>query len=179
MQTASRRWWWHAVYVAVIVAFGVAVHAASTRVEYSWRWERIPQYLISDDGTEMNAPFDGFVAIAADQKSLTLKELKGGRTQTLTGFDDLLVGDGDLVFQNDPLARKRGWVAGSLTIGLWMTLKISAVALVFSMLLGLIAGLGRVAKNPAIYGLATSYVELISGNTLAGADPHARPRWRI
>src|SRR3546814_16652582 len=60
---------------------------------------------------ELNAPFDGFVSIAADQKTLTLKEIRGGRTQTLTGFDDLLVGDGDLVFQNDPLARKRGWVA--------------------------------------------------------------------
>src|SRR3546814_11815005 len=80
---------------------------------------------------ERNAPFDGFVSIAADQKTLTLKELRGGRTQTLTGFDDLLVGDGDLVFQHDPLARKRGWVAGPLAIGLWMTLNISAIALVF------------------------------------------------
>ncbi|NGY04166.1 amino acid ABC transporter permease [Solimonas terrae] len=166
MQASSRRWWWYGVYLAVMLAFGVAVHAAGKRVDYSWRWERIPQYLISDDGTEMKAPFDGFVSIAADQKSLTLKELKGGRTQVLSGFDDLLVGDGDLVFQNDPLARKRGWVAGPLTIGLWMTLKISAIALLFSMLFGLIAGLGRVAKNPAVYGLATSYVELIRGTPL-------------
>src|SRR3546814_3648043 len=97
MQTSSQRWWWYAVYVAVMIVLGVAVHAAGKRVEYTWRWERIPQYLISNDGTELNAPFDGFVSIAADQKTLTLKELRGGRTQTLTGFDDLLVGDGDLV----------------------------------------------------------------------------------
>src|SRR3546814_21030707 len=89
-----------AVYVAVMIVLGVAVHAAGKRVEYTWRWERIPQYLISNDGTELNAPFDGFVSIAADQKTLTLKELRGGRTQTLTGFDDLLVGDGVLVFQD-------------------------------------------------------------------------------
>src|SRR3546814_15566419 len=47
-----------------------------------------------------------------------------------------------------------------------MTLKISAIALVFSMLLGLVAGLGRIANNPAVYGLATSYVELIRGTPL-------------
>src|SRR3546814_13569915 len=47
-----------------------------------------------------------------------------------------------------------------------MTLKISAIALVFSMLLGLVAGLGRIAKNPAVYGLATSYVELFRGTPL-------------
>ncbi|HET8883194.1 MAG TPA: amino acid ABC transporter permease, partial [Solimonas sp.] len=160
MHASSRRWWWYGVYVAVVAAFGVAVYAAGQRVDYSWRWQRIPQYLVSNDGVELNAPFDGFVSIANDQKSLTLKELRGGRTQTLSGFDELLVGDGDLVFQNDPLARKRGLVAGPLTIGLWMTLKISALALVFSMLFGLVAGLGRIAKNPAVYGLATTYVEL-------------------
>src|SRR3546814_4959060 len=78
MQTSSQRWWWYAVYVAVMIVLGVAVHAAGKRVEYTWRWERIPQYLISNDGTELNAPFDGFVSIAADQKTLTLKELRGG-----------------------------------------------------------------------------------------------------
>jgi polar amino acid transport system permease protein len=166
MPASSRLWWWYGVYVAVVAAAGLAVYAAGQRIDYSWRWERIPQYLVSNDGVELNAPFDGFVSIAADQNSLTLKELRGGRTQTLTGFDELLVGDGDLVFQNDPLARKRGLVAGPLAIGLWMTLKISAIALVFSMLLGLVAGLGRIAKNPAVYGLATTYVELIRGTPL-------------
>ncbi|WP_028009442.1 amino acid ABC transporter permease [Solimonas flava] len=166
MQSSSHRWWWYGVYVAVLVAFGATLYMASKRIEYSWRWERIPQYLVSDEGTELKAPYDGFVSVADDGKSLTLKELKGGRHETISGFDDLLVGDGDLVFQNDPVARKRGLVAGPLTLGLWMTLKLSAVALVFAMLLGLVAGLGRVSRNPAAYALATSYVELIRGTPL-------------
>jgi len=166
MQVNPSQWRWYGVYVAALIAFGFGVYEASKRVEYTWRWERIPQYLVNDDGSEMTASFDGFVSIAPDQKSLTLKELRGGRRETVTGFDELLVGDGDLVFQNDPLARKRGLVAGPLLIGLWMTLKLSGVALVFSMALGLIAGLGRVAKNPAVYSLATTYVELIRGTPL-------------
>ncbi|WP_026353276.1 amino acid ABC transporter permease [Solimonas variicoloris] len=166
MQSSSHRWWWYGVYVAVLVAFGATLYMASKRIEYSWRWQRIPQYLVSNEGTELKASYDGFVSVNADGKSLTLKELKGGRHETISGFDDLLVGDGDLVFQNDPVARKRGLVAGPLTLGLWMTLKLSAVALVFAMLLGLIAGLGRVSRNPAAYALATSYVELIRGTPL-------------
>lgn len=162
----STRWWWYGVYAAVLLAIGYAMYAASARIEYSWRWERIPQYLVSNEGAELNAPFDGFVAVSEDAASLTLKELKGGRSETFTDFDDLLVGDGDLVFQDDALARKRGLVPGPLAIGLWMTLKISVVALVFSMLLGLVAGLGRVSRNPAAYGLATTYVELIRGTPL-------------
>ncbi|NKF23990.1 amino acid ABC transporter permease [Solimonas marina] len=166
MQSSQRRWMWYGVYVLVLVVFGIAVHAASDRVAYTWRWDRIPQYIVNNDGTEMRAPYDGFVAVAPDKKSLTLKELRGSRHDTITGFDVLLVGDGDLVFQNDALARKSGLVAGPLTLGLWMTLKLSAVALVFSMLLGLVAGLGRIARNPAVYGLATTYVELIRGTPL-------------
>ncbi|MGH8444902.1 MAG: amino acid ABC transporter permease [Solimonas sp.] len=166
MSASSHRWWWYGVYAAVILAIGASLYGASKRIEYTWRWERIPQYLVSNEGSELTAPFDAFVSIADDQKSLTLKEMKGGRSVTLSDFDDLLVGEGDLVFQNDPVARKRGLVAGPLTLGLWMTLKISAVALVFAILLGLVAGLGRVSRNPAAYGLATSYVELIRGTPL-------------
>lgn len=166
MRSSRHAWWWYGVYAAMLAALGFALHAASERVEYIWRWERVPQYLVSNEGHELTAPFDGFVSVADDGRSLTLKELKGGRSETLTGFDDLLVGDGDLVFQNDPLARKRGIVPGPLALGLWMTLKISAIALVFAMLLGLVAGLGRVSANPAAHGLATTYVELIRGTPL-------------
>ena len=160
------RWRWHALYLAVLAAFGLGIYEAGQRVEYTWRWDRIPQYLVSDEGTEIKADFDGFVEVAPDGRHLTLKEMRGARSQAVAGFDDLLVGDGDLVFQDDALARKRGWVAGPLARGLWLTLELSAVALLFSMLLGLLAGLGRVSRNPAAHGLATTYVELVRGTPL-------------
>jgi polar amino acid transport system permease protein len=53
-----------------------------------------------------------------------------------------------------------------LLVGLWITLKISAVSLVFALVLGLVAGLGRVADNPAARNLAATYVELIRGTPL-------------
>jgi polar amino acid transport system permease protein len=70
------------------------------------------------------------------------------------------------VFQNDVLARKAGVRPGILAEGLWLTLKISAASLVCALLLGLVAGLGRVAANPAARNLAATYVELIRGTPL-------------
>ncbi len=166
MQAFPHRRRWIGVYLLLMAGFAAALYAASQRVDYNWNWQRIPQYLVSNAGTELRAPFDGFVAIADDGRSLSFSELKGAREQTLTGFDELLVGEGDLVFQDDPVARKHGIVAGPLAVGLWVTLKISALSLLFALLLGLLAGLGRVARNPAAQLLATTYVELIRGTPL-------------
>ncbi|MEK6805119.1 MAG: amino acid ABC transporter permease [Pseudomonadota bacterium] len=160
------RWLWHGVYVAVLLVVGWAIYKASERVDYTWRWERITQYIVSTEGDEVRASFDGFVALAADGRSLTLNELNGGRSEVFTEFDTVLAGDGDLVFQNDVLARKAGLRAGPLAVGLWVTLEISALALVLALVLGLIAGLGRVSHNPAARQLAATYVEVIRGTPL-------------
>lgn len=157
---------WRGIYVLVIVALGVAIYAASKRIDYTWRWERLPQYVISMEGEEIRAPFDGFVALSADGKTLTMTEMKGAGHESYSGFSQVLVGQGDLVFQNDVLARKPGLRPGPLLVGLWLTLEISSISLVFALLLGLIAGLGRVARNPAAHGLATTYVEIIRGTPL-------------
>jgi polar amino acid transport system permease protein len=162
----SRRWWWHGLYGLILIGLGVAIYMASKRVDYTWRWERLPQYVISTEGEEVRAPFDGFVALSADSRTLTVTEMKGAGSESFTGFAQVLVGPGDLVFQNDVLAKKPGVTAGPLLVGLWLTLKISALSLVFALALGLIAGLGRVADNPAARNLAATYVELIRGTPL-------------
>ncbi len=160
------RWFWHGVYILVIAAIGTSLYLASKRIDYSWHWERLPQYVISTEGEEIRAPFDGFVELSADGKTLTMTEMKGAGRESYTGYAQVLVGQGDLVFQNDVLARKPGVRPGPLLVGLWLTLKISAISLVFALVLGLIAGLGRVAQNPAARNLAATYVEIIRGTPL-------------
>ena len=64
------------------------------------------------------------------------------------------------------LAKKDQLGPGPLLIGLWLTLKISALSLVFALMLGLVVGLGRVSKNPAARDLAAFYVEVIRGTPL-------------
>jgi polar amino acid transport system permease protein len=157
---------WYALYVLVIAALGYGIYAAGQRVDYNWHWERIPQYIISFDGEEVLAPFDGFVHLADDGLSLEIEALRTAERQQLTGFDRVLVGEGDLVFEGDALAVESGIAAGPLLWGLWLTLKLSALSLLFALVIGVVAGLGRVAHNPAARALAATYVELIRGTPL-------------
>jgi polar amino acid transport system permease protein len=140
---------------------------ASKRVDYTWRWERIPQFLVSNEGDDLKAPFDGFVAISQDGHALSLTALKGADTASFDGLASIAVGEGDLVFQSDVLGKYPGRLgAGPLMQGLWLTLEISALSLLFALLLGVVVGLGRVSKNPTIASLASLYVEIIRGTPL-------------
>lgn len=47
--------------------------------------------------------------------------------------------------------------------GVWVTVYVTILAFFFTLILGLIGGLGRLSKNPIINGIATLYVELIRG----------------
>lgn len=47
--------------------------------------------------------------------------------------------------------------------GLWVTVYITAVSFFFTLIAGLIGGLGRLSKNKIIHGISTLYVELIRG----------------
>jgi polar amino acid transport system permease protein len=159
------KWFWHAVTGALLLAVAYGIYVSSKTVEYTWHWDRVPQYIVSFQG-EVRAPFDGLVTIADDGKSITLNELKGARSEVIGGFETLAVGQGDLVFQNDVIALKPGIRAGPLLLGLWMTLQLSAMSLVFALIIGLVAGLGRVATNTTAHDLSSIYVELIRGTPL-------------
>ncbi|MES0873716.1 amino acid ABC transporter permease [Sinimarinibacterium thermocellulolyticum] len=157
---------WYALYLAVIAALGYGIYAAGTRVDYNWHWERIPQYIVSFEGEDVVAPFDGFVRLADDGKSLEIESLRTAERVRVDGFDRMLSADGDLVFEGDAIAMKSGIAAGPLVWGLWVTLKLSAISLLFALVVGVVVGLGRVAHNPASRALAATYVELIRGTPL-------------
>ncbi len=165
-EARSRRWAWVALYLAIVMLLAAGVYAAGQRVDYSWHWERVPGYVLSFDGEELRAPFDGFVTLGADGRSLRLSALRTAETAQITGFDRLVVGEGELVFEGDVLAIQAGITPGPLAWGLWLTLKLSALSLLFALVIGVVAGLGRVAANPAARALAATYVEAIRGTPL-------------
>jgi len=161
------RWLWIGVYALVIGALGASVYAVSQRVDYDWRWERIPQYIVHHEGERVAAPADGVARLGPDPRALEIVTLSEPPAVTrVDNVDRITVADGDPVFAGDVVAIREGWAAGPLLVGLWITLQISAWSLVFALLLGLVAGLGRVSANPAAFGLATTYVELVRGTPL-------------
>ncbi|SFF40900.1 amino acid ABC transporter membrane protein, PAAT family [Fontimonas thermophila] len=157
---------WYALYVALLAALAWGIYAAAQRVDYDWNWSRVPQYIVSFDGEEILAPFDGFVALADDGRTIRLSALRTAETAEIHGFDRITVGDGDLVLENDVIAIRSGITPGPLAWGLWLTLKLSAISLVFALIIGVLAGLARVASNPAARALSATYVEIIRGTPL-------------
>jgi polar amino acid transport system permease protein len=54
-------------------------------------------------------------------------------------------------------------ILGRLLNGLGVTIGVTVVAYFAAIAIGLVAGLGRVSKNPVIFNLATLYVQIIRG----------------
>lgn len=156
--------WWRLLSVAIVLLIGAGLYWATLKVNYQWRWERVPQYLLITGGADVVAPFDGTVAVSG--KQILITPLLGGDAQPIPEVDVVQVSDGEIVFAGNTVGKKAGITPGPLLLGLWVTLQISAWSLVFALLLGLVAGLGRVAHNPAARDLAAVYVELIRGTPL-------------
>lgn len=156
--------WWRLLTAALVLAAGAGLYWATAQVNYQWHWERVPDYLLVTGGQEVISPIDGTVSL--DGQLVTLTPLLGGAPQSFPEIDVVQVSDGEIVFANNTLGKKKGIRPGPLLIGLWVTLEISALSLVFSLVLGLVAGLGRVSANPAARDLAAIYVELIRGTPL-------------
>ena len=161
------RWAWHGVYALIILALGASVYGVSQRVDYDWRWEDVPRYVVNHEGERVATPADGIVRLVADPRALEIHTQSDPPQVTrIENVDRIAAGDGDPVFAGDIVAIREGYAPGPLLVGLWITLKISALSLVFALALGLVAGLGRVADNPAARNLAATYVELIRGTPL-------------
>lgn len=162
----ERSWPWHLAAGLFFVLLALGIWFASKQVDYNWNWQRVPQYLVSTEGQEVRAPFDGTVAVSDDGKSLTLTPGGGGAPVQFKDCSQIIASNGDQVTQDDLLARKAQLGPGPLVRGLGLTLEISAASLVFSVLLGFVAGIARISRNPAARDLATVYVEVIRGTPL-------------
>jgi polar amino acid transport system permease protein len=64
-----------------------------------------------------------------------------------------------IVFKPDPYWKIFLFVRDGLAI----TVELTLISFVFIIILGLVGGLGRIAKNPVIHFIATLYVEIIRG----------------
>ena len=53
-----------------------------------------------------------------------------------------------------------------MVVGLWITLKISVIATILGIIIGIIGGLSRISFNPALRWSAIVYVEIIRGSPL-------------
>jgi len=162
-------WPWTLLLGLILLTVAGGIWWATKRVDYTWRWNRVPQYFVYRAELVEHAPADGRVVEVrtdGDDAVVVFESDTGERTEIRVDVGTVQVSEGEDLFEGDPVGARFRWRVGPLTKGLWTTLWISFFSGVLGLVLGLVAGLARVSKNPTLRGLAILYVELIRGTPL-------------
>jgi polar amino acid transport system permease protein len=157
-----------AAFFALLFGLSAALYIATVKVDYVWRWNRIPQYFVYKAQLDIRSDMDGEIAdirSEGDTRRVLLKGADGERVYELPA-QGVRVAKGDLVSAGDILGVKYQWKAGLLMQGLALTIKVSLIATIFGVLIGLFAGIARVSANPFFRWTAVTYVEIIRGSPL-------------
>lgn len=163
IQMRGKNLFWNAGFILILFLIGYGLYAVTKRVNYIWRWERLPQYIINVSLMEIRAPFDGKVKIEGNTIRI-VSDASGVSPAEKYGIS--LVKDGDDVFEGDIIAKVKITKAGPLLMGLYTTLKISVISIFFAIIIGIVAGILRISGNPILKKLTITYIELIRGTPL-------------
>jgi polar amino acid transport system permease protein len=152
----------------LVIGIAASLYYSALKIDYVWRWFRIPQYFVYQDQVEIRAEVEGEVeSILLKDKKATIRVKSDGEVESYTVPDvDIRVDEGDLISPGDILATYNKWRIGILMEGLWLTLKVSIIAIVFGILIGLFVGIARISSNPALKWSAITYIEFIRGSPL-------------
>ena len=170
LQRPSVQWPWHGLLALILLGLAAGLWVATKRVNYEWRWERVPQYFFYQGEDAQSAPVGGQVRkISADgaDSRVEIAPADGGQPVSMVvETDTLKVKAGDSVAEGDEVGARRHWKIGPLTQGLWVTIWISFISGFIGLIIGLVTGLCRLSPNPTLRGLAVFYIELIRGTPL-------------
>ncbi|MBU1564771.1 MAG: amino acid ABC transporter permease [Proteobacteria bacterium] len=169
MNATDKTWPWKLLLAVILIGVAAGTWGAVQKIEYQWRWNRVPQYFayLSEDAQKV--PFDGQVTTIVPQGedvAVTFVAGKAEKVVLTVAADSLKVEEGEELFAGDTVGFTKSWHLGPLMLGLWTTLWLSGVSSFFGLFLGLITGLARVSKNFTIRWIALLYVECIRGTPL-------------
>ncbi len=155
----------------MVFGFLALVWYAAAQVEYVWHWNRVPSYFWVVEDREIRSDLEGTVVEIATSEAgnsvLTIRNEKNAEESHLfQSGDTILVSQGDYVYRGDVLGRSPYSHPGIFLTALWITLKVSFLAIIAGTVIGLLAGLARISENPALRWAAVTYVELIRGSPL-------------
>ncbi len=160
---------WMLLLAAILITLAAGTWGAVAKIDYAWRWNRVPQYFFYRGETAVKIPFDGRVENVRPKGNKAAVDLSSDSGQKVTVSVDkssLRVSGGDELFQGDTVGFVREWRLGPLMWGLWTTMWLSGLSSAMALFIGLITGLCRISKNPTLRGLAVIYVEFIRGTPL-------------
>jgi len=159
---------WVGVFCMFVLLMTGSFYYATQKIAYIWRWNRVPIYFAYEDDIQIKSDIDGeveSVAITDKEADITVRGIDGSESYKVPA-NSVEVEEGELISPGDTLAEYKEWKPGLLIIGLWLTLKLSVMATLFGILIGVVGGLSRISANPALKWTTICYVELIRGSPL-------------
>jgi polar amino acid transport system permease protein len=169
LKATDKTWPWTLLLAVILLVVAAGTWGAVQKIDYQWRWYRIPQYFLYLAEDAQKIPFDGKVSTVVERgktATVTLTSETSEENVVEVTTESLRVSEGEDLFEGDTVGFIKEWRLGPLMFGLWTTLWLSAVSSLFALVLGLITGLARVSKNITLRGLAAIYVECIRGTPL-------------
>ena len=169
MTATDRVWPWKLLLAAILIVSAAGIWGSVQRIDYQWRWYRVPQYFLYNAEDPIKIPFDGIIEAidtSGNDALVTMVSESGEKQQVTVDAETIKVSQGEDLFEGDTIGYVNEWRAGPLLTGLMTTMWISAAASVLGLALGLIAGLMKVSQNYTVRTLAAIYVEVIRGTPL-------------
>ena len=160
---------WIGVFFLLLISIVLSIYYSALQIDYTWRWYRIPQYFAYQEQVEIKSEIDGEVESISKKGKEAVVRIKGleGTESYAVPASALTVEEGDQIYYEDtPLSSYKKWRVGILMQGLWLTLKVSIIAIVFGIFIGLFTGIARISSNPALKWSAITYIEMIRGSPL-------------
>ena len=159
---------WVAVFCVMALVIAGLFYYATQRIEYVWRWSRVPIYFAYEDTIDIASEIDGEVESITpkgDEAVIRVKGIDASESYTVPA-DGIIVVDGEVISIGDTLGTYTEWQPGLLVMGLWLTLQISIIATIAGILIGIIGGIARLSSNPTLKWTTIVYVEIIRGSPL-------------
>ena len=159
---------WVGVFVVFLLFVAGLFYYATQKIEYVWRWNRMPIYFAYKDTVEVNSEIAGEVDKIVRKGKKSIVAVKG-QTETVSytvPTTGLTVVEGEIISLGDNIGAHEEWKPGLLLIGLWLTLQLSLMATIFGVVIGVAGGLARISSNPALKWTIIVYVEIIRGSPL-------------
>lgn len=161
---------WRIIFIASVIVALYILYQATSSVDYHWQWNRIPQYFWISEQRDFTVDFDGSVVKVdntASPQTLTVTDDTGQqRVLQLPPRSSVIVDAGTSLYYGDTVARYHFSKPGVLVEGLVMTVRVSIMAIIVGIALGLFTGLCRISENPCLRWWSVAYVELIRGTPL-------------
>jgi polar amino acid transport system permease protein len=160
--------WVGVFFIGVFAVIGT-LYYATAKIDYSWHWFDVPKYFVNQERIDIKADMEGVVeAINGKGKNavVIVKSDDGSKSYPMAQAEEIWVYKGDFVAPGKVLGVYHKWKPGILLQGMWLTLKVSMYAIVFGILIGMLGGIARISKNPALKWSAITYVEIVRGSPL-------------